>query len=376
MAFNDVANKIKKLCSFRHGLRQTMVTLAAFGLCLIFSMFVVDRVEKARFIEAAKHELREGAINQEAFNAIKGIINEPSMLDGAGHIAGVICGLFLVWIIIRRAAGLTLSRPVTLPSAVEFSSAMRKMGLFDFSDQITCVHKHRLSVYIAKKPLLEEQGENICAKLYTYVHNDILVSEDLLTKNIGKRLLCLDADEYDSIYQQYSQTAQAVTLAKIAELKRTIDTLTGALSLKDDENTKLVEKNTALHKEKRILEDDLKMVKPRDDKDETANLRNLPLWRVLISLGARLKAEAKPGTEYISSQICKEFFTELEAHPESKEDIQKLLWPKQQRTDEADDKSIAATGTDKELPGWVMKIIKKDLGALARTKPGRPPNVK
>jgi|GEM_PF-2707113 len=372
MAFN-VANTIRELNFFRHGVRQTMVTLVVFSFCVAFAMLVIDRWEKARFIDSAKQELQQETISPEILNVIKGTITETSILDSAWPVLIVIGCLFFGRVILSHVAGPNWSRAVTLPYAVEFSSAMRKIGLFDFSDQRACVHKHRLRVYIANTPLLEDQGENICAKLYSYAHNDILVLEDLLTKSIGKRLLCLDADDYNPIYQQYNQTAQSVTLAKIAELEGHINALKGVLSLKNDENKKLNEENKALNAKQDSLAKKLKMVKPRNGKDEKGDFRKLSLWRLLIPLCDRLKAEAQPGSEYTRPQIQKEFFTELEKYPELKEDIQKLLWPEKQTTDEEKDQAVDTTATPKNAPDWVIEIVRKDLQNLAKRKPGAPP---
>lgn len=373
MAFSE-ADHTRKLNLLRHSFAQRLVLGLAYGFCVAFAIFFIDLVEKTRFIAAAQKELQQNKISQEVFGSVTAIINGAYILDSFLTILIVIGCLLAGRFILRRVAGLHWSRTITLSTAVEFSSAMRKMGKLDFEDQMACVYKHRLPVYIATTPLLEDQNEDIRAKLYPYAHNDILVLEDVLTKSIGKRLLCLDADDYDPVYLQHSQTDQAITLAKIAELERDNNALKGVLSLKNDENKVLTEENATLKADNIDLNKKLKMVKPRKGKDDKGDFRKIPLWRVIIPLGDRLKAEAQSGDGYTRTQIQSEFLLELEKFPDIKEAVQELLWPTAEESE--DDKDQVVDDKTKRVPDWVINIIREDLQHLAKRTPGAPSQAK
>ena len=291
------------------------------------------------------------------------IINAPDGTYIVLIIFVVFIGIAVILWLMRHAGGLNLSWSVTLPKAVEFSTAMRKIGKLDFVDQMACIHKNPLRVYIATAPIHGEQRENVRAKLYPYANNSLLILESVITRNIGKRLLCLDADEYELVYQQYSQTEKAANSVRVAELEDDIKTLKGALKIKENDNTELTKENDKLRTEITEItefQNKEKTAPAREAKAQKDEQNKAPFWRVAGPLINRLIAEAGPGTKYTRPQIQAEFEKELEGCLALKPAVAALL-----RTSKKE-----AEGIPFDLEGWAMRLIREALGEYAKKEGG------
>lgn len=354
----------RKLNALHRGLAQKMATGFVYFCCAIFTGFFIDRIAKAGVIEAAKDALQQNVIKQEVFDSLLEIIRETKILDGI--FIGLVA-LGCLWgsrIILRRVAALNWSRSTTLPLALEFSSAMRKIGKIDFADQMACVYKHKLHVYIAKAPIHTERGENIQAQLYPYAYNDILILESILTTNIGKQTLCLDASEYEALCQQYSLTTKDACLIRVSELEEKVKILEGTRSIKETDCAQLTQENMELRKQLTGFQKKEQTAKGREKNLQNGEQRKKPFWRVAGPLIHKLiaEAQAKPGTKYTRPQIQAEFEKALEMQPDLKPIIEVLL--------EAPKKKEAKTPFD--LDGWAMDFLRAALGDYVSTEKGRP----
>ena len=102
-----------------------------------------------------------------------------------------------------------------LDNAHDFKNLFKSYVL-EHKKQIAFVREHKLSVFIAAAPILGDDKENVRAKLYPFVNN-ILASESVFTNNIGRRTLCLDAEEYDRIAEEYRRRSLEEDSIAIAE---------------------------------------------------------------------------------------------------------------------------------------------------------------
>ena len=352
----------RKLNMFQRGILQQIAVGVVYAACCLSAMFCLDKLIKYRFIRLASQAQNQDIIDSETADLLKKIIQAPDMAESFFIILLIVFFSLLGWFLMRWAARLNLSWPVSLPRAVEFSTAMCKMGIFAFIDQMAFIHKNRLPVYNALKPIIGESDENIRARLYPYAHNDILFVEVAMATNIGQRLLCLDSADYDPVYQQYIHAAQLANSTKIVELEQDIEALKGYLRLKDDDNIKLVGENSKLCKEITDLRNKLRTAPGRGKNIENGEQRKAPFWRVAGPLINRLVAEARSDTKYTRSQIQAEFLDELENYPELKMTIKKLLYTPKKK----------AAGSPFDLTGWGMELIREGLGELVQRDGGAP----
>lgn len=176
----------RKLNIFQRGiLQETAYIISSLG-CGAIAMLLLDRFEKLRFVVAMEKARQQDIISQETASKLKVVINALDATEAFVAIALVFLSFFVIWKLMRRATGLNWSWPVNLPKAWEFSSAMRKIGKLDFGDQLDCIAKHRLRVYIATEPILRDQDENVRAKLYPVANNTFLVLKNILDSVVNR----------------------------------------------------------------------------------------------------------------------------------------------------------------------------------------------
>lgn len=354
--------KSPKLNTFQRGLLQKSTTCIAYAICATSVLLFLDWLNKARFIGVAERAQNQNIINQDMMRQFKIIINAQ---DASSTFFGIMIGLacaYVIWLFLRRVAGLNWSWPITLENAVEFSTAMRKMDKLDFADQMAYIQKYHLPVYIADAPIHGESREKVRAKLYPYAHSDVLVLESVMTANIGKRRLCLAANDYEPLYKQYNQMAQVANRVKVAELERNIDALKAALSLKEDDCVKLSEECKQLIEENKKYKAKEQTASGRDANIRNNDLQKIPFWRVAGPLINRLITEAEPATRYTRPQIQAEFLKELEKHPWIDTEAKSFFLIPQNESD----------GAIYDLRKWAMEAIRDGLGAYANRESGAP----
>jgi regulator of replication initiation timing len=355
-------NKSRKLNIFQRGFFQSALRGAVYVTSCILITFLLDWLEKIRFISYAEKAQKEGIINAKIAQSVKNIINMPDVWDFLLVIGVVFIGYVILRRLLRSTEMVNLSWPVTLPKAVEFLPAMRKIGKNDFVDQKDCLRKHDLRVYIATKPFYGdgEERANVKAKLYPSSYNSIYFLNSVLTTNIGERYLCLDADDYANIYnnyissyKEYIQTENKTIYARIGELEEENKYLKA-------ENDELKRGNAQLQEENAKYHEEDKMESLRDSKAEKERQSRVPFWKVALPLINRLLAV--PEIKYARPEIQSEFEKELEEHTELIPAIKTILHtPKKEKE-----------GNPFGLKGWPMERIREVLGDRAKTDGGRP----
>ena len=131
-----------KLNIFQRGLLRAIVYGMVGALCLV----AID----ATFHYIGHYKLLQNPV----FAFVMGFIGLVAVCTG------VTVALLLVTL------RLNLTWKAILPKAVEFTSAMRKIGLLDFDTQLAFVSAQKMCVFIADNPILNDIQENVRVRRY------------------------------------------------------------------------------------------------------------------------------------------------------------------------------------------------------------------
>ncbi len=365
--------RARKLNIFQRGLIQKILGLAVYFIVILFFLLGSSALEKYRLTQSIEQAQQQGSITLEMAEHFKQIQFPVSRFDAFWNILLAVFILGFGWLFGRYATWLNLSWPVTLPAAIEFLTAMHKLGLKDLEEQLAYIKRHRLPVYIAEAPILNENRQNVFARLSPYASHRLLAWKQVIASNIGSRQLCLDSDDYEPLYQEYAQGAREDSVTKIAELMKNVEALKSSLFLIEDERAKLAEENTELRQKNEVFETKEKLQKQtepgRATLAETREPQKVNFWLVGIPLINRLKKEAEQASEvgqkktYTRRQIQEEFLKEIQKYPKLRPEIEKILAAsrKEPKSDPLD------------LEGWAMTSIRLGLGDYVQKTGGAPP---
>jgi regulator of replication initiation timing/uncharacterized membrane protein len=350
----------QKLNIFQRGILQKCATFLVYLVSVSISALIIDWLDKQLFIRLAEEAQRQNLLSPEAARGFTLLI-EARESAAIFHIVFVIlvCG-FVVWLFMRWAATRNWSWPVTLPKAVEFRSAMERLGIAAPADRIAFVRKHKLAVFIALSPLIGKEHEAVRAKLYAFAHHSSLGDEGVFDRYTGMQTLCLSAGEYERILKEHGEHTTSAYSARIVALEQEITNLKAVNSLQSVDIAKITGENEKLQTENAELRKKLQTVQGREDKAEKRQNDIIPFWRVAAPLVNQLIKENTPGIQYTRPQIQDAFLLDLENFPELKPAIQKLL-----HTDKKE-----AQNTPFSLEGWGMEVIRSALGDLAKKDGG------
>jgi hypothetical protein len=253
---------------------------------------------------------------------------------------------------------LNLSWKVILSKAIEFTAAMRKLGLFDFDTQLAFAAAHNLHIFVANKPLLHDFQENVPARRYLF-----LAHKKILSSHKGEGTLCLDADDYERIARETQTPFSVMESAAIAEKDKIIATLQADLLGKTSELATLAEENSALREECEELKGRDQTASARAAKLVNLHANRVSFWMVAVPLINRLRREAVADDEYTKEEIQAQFERELEDYPAFKPAIKDILDTDKKRKE----------NTPFSLEGWAMRAIwnaLREYGVKVKTTPG------
>jgi hypothetical protein len=288
----------KKLNIFQRGALQNLFTALVALLCCIVAGLVIYWLDKAR-LHAADITVFDIIVVAALFTAISLAVLKFSTRAN------------LVW-------------SVTLPNALEFSSSLRKLGVLDLKEQMNFARKHKLSVFIADTPILGDEQENVRARVYPFVRNNLLVSETSFSSNIGKRTLCLDADAFGHLVEQNAKRFSLEESVALVEKEEEIRSLKGSLA-------SLIEDKAQLESQKAELENSILDMKnrvqtqPAQEESRVERLRIERLqWAAFIPVMDRLMRNAPEGKKFTTRELEEAFAAEWEARPDLRERMQQL----------------------------------------------------
>ena len=350
-----------KLTIFQRGIAQKCIVFCIYIISITVTALILDWLDKKTFLNIVHEVNAQGSISEQAVNAFTILIESREGIFFLNLIfIGTFCGIIGL-LIIRQAAKLQWSRPVTLPKVVEFKQAMQHIGIHTPEDRIDFVRKQGVPIFIASEPFLEMEQYNIPVRLYAFAYDSNLSDANIFSMYIGQQRLCIDAADYEYLLEKYGQEALSAYSARISDLEKTITNMQGAFSVQQGRMNELMEQNQVLLAEKVEYQNKKRTLSGREKSMENRENAKLPVRRVAYPLVNRLIAEADPGTKYTRTKIQEEFLRELEAFPKLKPSVQEALHTPQK----------AKNNTPFELAGWAMEEIRLALGDYAQTSPGR-----
>ena len=308
--------QLQKLNIFQRGILQKTASVAVYFGSVAAGAFILDWLEKRRFTVVAEKAQQQGILSPESFRSFKAQI---AAMDITAIFAIILVGLLCVgigWLLIRWAANLNWSCPVTLSKAVEFRSAMRMLNITDPAGEIECARKHKLRVFIAHAPLRQHEQEAVRAQLYAFAH-DMFSRHDVFERHIGGQTLCLDAAEY-ALFAEKVKKEEALreSLALAAKNEEIKGLRTGIASL-TQENANLTEEIDELRGKVGI--------QPAHEGGRVDRLRIERLqWAALIPAMERLMNEAQPGKKYTIPELEAAFKAEWERRKDLQERMRDL----------------------------------------------------
>ena len=220
-------SKPLKLNIFQRGFLQKAITVFVYLGSIALGVFVLDFADKRLFANIIKEAERQGIITSDAFVRIQSLIDTR---DNTIIFSIIFIGFFCIaigWFLMRLAAKLNWSWPVTIPQAVEFRSAMEQLGIAEPNERIEFVRKHKLHVFIALSPLAHKRQNSVRSQFYAFAHNSPLGNSDIFERHIGKQTLCLDAADFDRLLEEHDKRADSAYSARIVTLEENITSLKG-----------------------------------------------------------------------------------------------------------------------------------------------------
>jgi hypothetical protein len=313
----------QKLNIFQRGAAQHLLTVLVYFVCLGGVAFIVNAFEKKRFASIAQQAATQDVIPASALERFTAFINNADssaifmvfLLTVIGSAIGYFC--------IKLSTKLNLVWPVTLLQAVEFSSALRKLGIIEPGEQIAFVRKHKLPVFIAGSPILGEEATNVPAKLYIYAHKSI-AAQDIFERNIGKRALCLDAEDYNRLVAEGMKRFSLEESAAIAEKDEKLRSIKSALASMLEDKNRLEAQNADLENSMQELKNKVQ-AQPAQEESRVERLRIERLqWAAFTPAMDRLMREAPNGKKFTTRELEDAFAAEWSARPDLRERMQQL----------------------------------------------------
>ena len=348
----------KKLNTFQKGIWQKIFSLATYGFCIIVTAYAIDRLIQHDINNSLASLQKKASLSEHTLRMLTAALDERGFALASIIIFSSVLLALASWFTVRWAGNRNWSTPVILPCAVEFRSAMDRLGVQKPRDRFDIIEKFRIPLYLSEKPLLASENTDVQVRYYRHGAEADMRNIAMLETFIGCQQLCLDAGDFDFLASEYKRTFGMVNSSALASLKDQNDKLKAALSLKEHDAHEADQELVRLREENAELANKMKTADAREGKADKRERDRIAFWRVAAPLVNDLLAT--PDTEYTRPQIQQAFEDELERHPELKPTIKDLLYTPKKEQD----------GTPYSLEGWGMALIREALGDRAKSSPG------
>ena len=223
----------KKLNAFQKGILQKYFSLATYGICVIATASAIAFLIKKDILKTLAAIQKRAGLSEQVFRMLTAALDERGFALASIIIFSSGLLALVSWFIVRWAGNRNWSMPVVLPKALEFRSAMDRLGVLNPRDRFDIIEKFRIPLYITEKPLLEPENEDVQARYYRHGARADLRSLAMLETLVGCQKLCLNAGDFDFLASEYKRTFGTVNSSTLAALKDQNDKLKAALSLKE-----------------------------------------------------------------------------------------------------------------------------------------------
>lgn len=339
-----------KLNIFQRGALQKCAVCFAYMASFAIGTLVLYWMDTQLFYRFVERVKQRDIFSMEPASGLAALIEARDHTVILSFLFICFCCIFVGWLFMRWAAKRNWSLPVTLPKAVEFRTAMRKLGVTTPEDEIAFVQKHKLPVFIACSPFRSDEQENVRSQFYAFAHHSTFSEADVFERHIGKKTLCLNLNDYGKISVEGKKHSSLGESVSVAEKDEEIKNLRDALSSATQENKNLIAER-----------DDLRGKLNIQDAQEVGRIDRLRKerlqWAALTPVVERLISEAPAGKIYTMSEIENAFTAEWAQRTDLREQMVKL------------------TGNETTTPsGSMYDAIKEELEAagLFNKKGGRP----
>lgn len=243
-----------------------------------------------------------------------------------------------------------------LDKVIDFSYAMKELGIFELDEQIAFIAKQKIPLYVSKLPITNIYLENATAKRYT-----LLRDKEKLKYYKGDDRLCINAATYDQIIQDRAKAISSLESAAISQKEEEIRALAEALAT-------TVAKVENLKKENATLRSFCKTQPGREKAIDNSSIRRVVFWRVAGPLLNTMHEQGSRDRPYTRADIQAAFDAAIEDFPALKEQVKQILLAGKKVKDENDKNTTPKS--DFDLTGWAMEAMREGLGDLAKRDAG------
>jgi regulator of replication initiation timing len=289
-----------------------------------------------------------------------GLFSQQAIIVFFG-LASALIVVAISFYIMKLTLGVNLATKVTLPKIVEFSHALKNIGINRFDEQIDFIMREKVFIFVSDDSILSPYKEKASVRRHI-----ILKDKKKLKYLNGDKRLCLDADDYERLLEEHGAKTKSAYEARINELEQRVTELIASNSLHDGKIAKLTEDNEKLSIENAEYRNKQRTAPGRGEAANNREIRRIPFWRVVGPMLNRMIEEAQPDTEYTSTEIQATFDAEVKKYPELNEAIKQELHRYKQ----------TLPTNEFCLDGWAMDSIRKGLDGFIQKDPRRPKKTK
>ena len=262
----------------------------------------------------------------------------------------------IAFLVMKLSFKVHIALSENLDKVIEFSYAMRSLGIFEFDEQIAYVTKQKIPLYVSKKPIT-----NICLEDATVKRYALLRDKEKLKYYKGDDRLCINAATYDQIMQDRAKEISSLESAAVAQKEEEIKSLTETLA-------STVAKFENLQKENAELRNICKTQPGRERAIANSSIRRVVFWRVAGPLLNTLCEQGSRDRPYTRTNIQAAFDAAMEDFPALKGEIKQILLAG--KKDNPSEVKSLKPKSEFDLDGWAMEAMREGLGNLAKRDPG------
>ncbi len=292
-----------KLNIFQKGFTSKAFVLCVYFLLFVLAAYIIDIIDQSIFLNTLQLAVDKEIISKEIFLKLKIYINtRNSLVVLPMFFVGAICTL-VGWFFMRWVASYNIAWSVTLPEAMEFRPAMKKLGILSLSEEISFITKHKIQIFIAKTPFLMEEARNIRARLYPFSSNDILVVQSVFEKAIGARKLCITKEAYSYLLEKSEKITSLQASSSLMEKDKEIEVCNTRITTLSKEIEELKGENTLLQAENTNFKNKQKTEVGREKVEINRARRQRIQWIAINTLLDRIIEESPANKIYTEQEF-------------------------------------------------------------------------
>ncbi len=158
----------KKLNTSQKGIWQKIFSLAVYGVCIVAGTYAIAFLIKNDILKALTAIQKQAGLSDITFRMLTAALDERGFALASIIIFSSVLLALASWFTVRWAGNRNWSTPVILPCAVEFRSAMDRLGVQKPRDRFDIIEKFRIPLYLSEKPLLASENTDVQVRYYRH----------------------------------------------------------------------------------------------------------------------------------------------------------------------------------------------------------------